>query len=136
MIDERTRRKPGFDERDAVWITLADGGRWAVPRPWLEIRASFRDGRAVSNHPVLTYGAELDELVRVIDECRDDAALLIAAASLGAYLLCHHYDLSDEDLDGLFAVRIGDPPSWDWARAVIDVATGTSGSRSFRDGGG
>jgi hypothetical protein len=88
----------------------------------------------VSSDPVLTYGPDLDELVDTIGECRDNAALLIGAASLGAFLLLHNYDLSDEDLDRLFAVRVGDPASWDWAKAVIDVATGAGGSRSFRGG--
>ncbi len=134
MIDERTKRKPGFDERNSVWITLADGGRWAFPKPWLEVHATFREGRAVSGRPVLTYGPEIDELVDAIDGCRDNAALIIGVASLGAFLLRHHYDLSDDDLDRLFAVRAGDPSSWGWAEAVIDVATGAGGSRSFRGG--
>jgi hypothetical protein len=134
MIDERAKRRPEFEERNSVWIALADGSRWAFPKPWLEVHASFREGRAVSSHPVLTYGPQLDELIAAIGECRDNAALLIGAASLGAFLLRHNYDLSDEDLDRLFAVRVGDPSSWDWARAVIDVATGAGGSRSFRGG--
>ena len=136
MTDERAKRKPGFDERNPVWITLADRARWAFPKPWLEVRASFREGRAVSTCPVLSYGPELDELVGAIDECRDNAALVVGAASLGAFLLRRHYDLSDEDLDRLFAVRVGDPSSWDWAQAVIEVATGSGGSRSFRGGSG
>jgi hypothetical protein len=134
MLDERAKRSLQFDERNSTWIDLADGGRWAFAKPWLEVHAAFRDGRAVASYPVLTYGPELDELVNAIDECRDNAALLIGAASLGAYLLRRNYDLSDEELDQLFAFRVGDPSSWDWAKAVIGVATGTSGSRSFRVG--
>jgi hypothetical protein len=134
MFDERAKRNPKFDERNSTWITLADGGRWAFPKPWLEIHASFRGGRAVASHPVLTYGPELEDLVNAIDQCRDDAALLVGAASLGAYLLLRNYDLSDDDLDRLFAVRVGDPSSWEWAKAVIGLATGTSGSRSFLAG--
>lgn len=136
MIDERVRRKPGFDEPDSAWIVLADGGRWAFPRPWLEVHASFRGGRAVATYSVLTYGPELDELISAIATCRDNAALMVAAASLGALLLRHQYDLSDDDLDRLFAVRVDDPSSWGWVQAVIDVATGAGGSRSFRDGSG
>jgi hypothetical protein len=136
MTGERAKRKPGFDERNSVWIDLADGTRWAFPKPWLEIHASFRDGRAVSTYPVLTYGPELEGLVGAVSESRDNAALLIGAATLGAFLLRHNYDLSDEDLDRLFAVRVDDPSSWDWARAIIEVATGSGGSRSFRDGSG
>jgi hypothetical protein len=104
------------------------------PKPWLEVRASFRQGRAVSTYPVLTYGPELDELADAVGGCRDNAALIIGAASLGALLLRRNYDLSDDDLDRLFAVRVGDPSSWGWAQAVIEVATGSGGSRSFRGG--
>jgi hypothetical protein len=136
MTDERAKRKPGFDERNSAWITLADGARWAFPKPWLEVYASFRDGRAVSTCPVLTYGPELDELVNAVGECRENATLIIGAATLGAFLLRHNYDLSDEELDRLFAVRVDDPSSWDWARAVVEVATGCGGSRSFRGGSG
>ncbi len=134
MTDERAKRKPGFDERNAAWITLADGRRWAIPKPWLEVHAAFRGGRAVASRPALTYGPELDALIGAIGECRDNAALLIAAASLGAYLLRHHYDLADDELDRLFAVRAGDPSSWDWVQSLLGVATGTAGSRSFRGG--
>ena len=83
MFDERAKRNPEFDERNSTWITLADGGRWAFPKPWLEIHATFRDGRAVASYPVLTYGPDLEELVHAIDQCRDNAALLVGAASLG-----------------------------------------------------
>jgi hypothetical protein len=134
MFDERAKRNTEFDGRNSTWITLADGGRWAFPKPWLEIHASFRDGRAVASYPIFTYGPELEELVNAIDECRDDAALLVGAASLGAYLLRRNYDLSDDELDQLFAVRVGDPSSWEWVKASIAVATGTSGSRSFLAG--
>ena len=62
-------------------------------------------------------------------ECDDNSALLIGAASLGAYLLSQNYDLSDADLDQLFVFRIGDPSSRDWAMAVLQIATGQSGPK-------
>jgi hypothetical protein len=136
MIDETVKRRPDFDERHSTWITLADGSPWAFPKPWLEFHATFAGGRAVAGRTVLTYGPELEELIDAIEGCRDNAALLVGAASLGAYLLRRNYDLGDRDLDRLFAVRAGDPSSWGWAREVIGVATGTTGSRSFRDGSG
>src|SRR5215472_8760508 len=111
MIDERAKRRPEFDERNSVWTALADGARWAFPKPWLEVHASFRDGRALSTYPILSYGPELDELVNAVGECRDNAALIIGAATLGAFLLRHNYDLTDEDLDRLFAVRVDVPSS-------------------------
>lgn len=136
MSDEMARRRADFDARHAVWITLADGAPWAFPKPWLEIHATFEGGRAVGSRPVLTYGPELEELIAAIEGCRDNAALLVGAATLGAYLLRCNYDLNDRELDRLFAVRSGDPSSWQWAREVIGVATGATGSRSFRGGSG
>jgi hypothetical protein len=133
-LDERAKRRESFDDRNSQWVALADGQTWAFPKPWLEVHAAFRDGKVVSHFPVLTYGPELDALVKAIGECQDNTALLSGAASLGAYLLAQNYDLSDEDLDQLFAFRVGDLSSWDWARAVIDVATGQSGPKVSSDG--
>ena len=129
MLNEKVKRRETFDERNSVPIMLADGQKWAFPKPWLEIRASFKGGKPQTTYPVLTYGPELDVLVKAIGECRDNAALLCGTASLGAYLVSQNYDLSDEDLDQLFAFRLGDSASWDWARAVMDVATGRSGPK-------
>jgi hypothetical protein len=129
MLNEKAKRRETFDERNSIPVMLADGQAWAIPKPWLEIRASFGNGKAQTTYPVLTYGPELDALVKAIGECQDNTALLCGAASLGAYLLSQNYDLSDEVLDRLFAFRVGHPESWDWARAVMDVATGRSGPK-------
>jgi hypothetical protein len=134
MLDEKTRRRENFDERNSEWITLSDSRKWAFPKPWLQVHATFRDGKAVSSSPVLTYGCDLDALIHAISECEDSTALLVGAATLGAFLLCENYDLADAELDELFAFRVADPSSWGWVKAVMDVATGQSGSRSFRDG--
>lgn len=135
VIDEKSHRTEDFDEQNSVWIKLADGQQYAFPKPWLEIHASFTGERATAHYPVITTGPELDELVDAIGQCEDNAALLSGAATLGAHLLCRNYDLTDRELDQLFAFRMGEPSSWDWAHEVIRVATGQSGTRSFRDGG-
>jgi hypothetical protein len=129
MLNEKAKRRETFDERNSVPIVLADGQSWAIPKPWLEIRASFEGGKARTSYPALTYGPELDALVKAIGECRDNVALLCGVASLAAYLVSRNYDLSDDDLDRLFAFRLGDAESWEWARAVMDVATGRSGPK-------
>ncbi len=89
----------------------------------------FEGGKARTTYPVLTYGPELDALIKAIGECRDNAALLCGVASVATYLILQNYDLSDDDLDHLFHFRVGEPESWDWARTVIDVATGRSGPK-------
>ena len=136
MLDEQAKRRETCDPRNSVPVKLADGQAWLMPKPWLEVHASFDGGKGRATWPVLTYGPDLDALISAMSGCENNAALLIGAASLGAYLLTVNYDLADVELDGLFAFRIGDPGSWDWAREVTDVATGGGGSRSFRGGGG
>ncbi len=110
----------------SCWPTVRCGT--CPSRGWRCIRV-FRDGKAHSSYPVLTYGPELDALVKAMGECDDNSALLIGAASLGAYLLSQNYHLSDADLDQLFVFRIGDSLSRDWAMAVMQVATGQSGPK-------
>ena len=129
MLDEKSRRKETFDQQNSVPVVLADGQAWHLPKPWLEVHPVFRDGKVNSSYPVLTYGAELDALVKAMGECDDNSALLIGAVSLGAYLLSQNYHLSDADLDQLLVFRIGDSLSRDWAMAVMQVATGQSGPK-------
>ncbi len=111
MIDEPSKRKPNFDLRNSAPVVLADGQTWHVPKPWLEIRPVFRNGRAVAAYPVYTCGSELDELTEAMSECDDRIAQITAAASLAAHLLCWHYELSDADLDQILAFRSADETS-------------------------
>jgi len=136
MLDEAKKRKPIFDEDNSVRVTLADGQAWAVPKPWLEIRPVFRGGRAASNFPVYTYGAELEELVEAIGQAEGLCDQLSAVATLAARLLQWHYELSDADLDQLLAFRRGDPASAEWTERVIETATGRCGPKAGRAGGG
>jgi hypothetical protein len=136
MIDERARRKPNFDERNAAPVVLADGQTWHVPKPWYEVRPIFRKGRAVSAYRVLTYGPQLDELVKALSDNDDLDAQVIGVASLAAYLLQWHYELTDKDLDGLLAFRCFDPESLAWYRDVFAIATGRSGPKACCAGDG
>ena len=87
MIDEASKRKPNFDERNAAPVVLADGQTWFVPKPWLEIRPVFRGGKPVSAYRVLTCGPELDGLVEAIKDADDLDLQVSAVASLAAHLL-------------------------------------------------
>jgi hypothetical protein len=130
MIDERAKRKPNFDERNAAPVVLADGQTWHVPKPWLEIRPVFRRGKAVAAYPVLTCGPELDELVEAMSDCEDLHTQVAAVATLAAHLLLWHYDLADQDLDQILAFRAADDRSLDWLRQVVGIATGRSGPKA------
>ena len=85
----------------------------------------FRGGKAVTAYPVLTCGPELDELVEAMADCDDLDGQVVAVASLAAYLLRWHYDLTDAELDQLLAFRAADETS-------LELARETS-SRSRRD---
>jgi hypothetical protein len=135
VIDETTKRKANFDERNAAPVILADGQTWFVPKPWLEIRPVFRGGKPVSAYRVLTCGSELDGLVEAMAEAEDLDSQVIGIASLAAYLLRWHYELTDAELDELLAFRCSDPASLNWLRDVMSIATGRSGPKASRAGG-
>jgi hypothetical protein len=133
MIDEESKRRSKCAPANSVPVKLADGQEWLIPKPWLQIHASFRGGKPAGHRPALTIGPELDALVEAMAGPLDSTALLSGAATLGAHLVTLSYELDDGDLDKLFAFRRGDPSSWDWAHHVMDAATGLRGARSFRD---
>jgi hypothetical protein len=136
LIDERSKRKPNFDERNSAPVVLADGQSWFIPKPWLEIRPVFRGGRAVTAYRVLTCGAELDALVEALADSEDLDGQVTAVASLAAHLMCWHYELTDAELDGLLAFRAADAASLSWLRDIFAVATGRSGPKVCSAGGG
>ena len=129
MLDEPSKRKPNFDQRNSMSVVLADGQSWWIPKPWLEIRPVFRDGQAVTAYPVLTYNEALDELVQAIAVVEDIWEQVTAIASVAAWLLRWHYELTDHDLDQLLAFRRGDDVSLAWMQYVCNIATGQSGPK-------
>lgn len=135
LIDEKTRRKPTFDERSAVAVTFADGSLWYVPKPWLEVRPRFERGSARTSYPVYTCGPKLDLLLEAIDASEDIYTSVAAVATLAAELLCYHYDLADGELDQMLAFRPADSSSFDWARQTVEIATGRSGPKAASAGG-
>jgi hypothetical protein len=135
MPIEAQCRKECFDEATSAPVVLADGQTWWLPKPWLEIRPTFRGGRSVGAYPVLTYGRELDELLDAVGKSDDGIVQIGAVAGLGAYLLRQQYRLDDQDLDELLCFRVGDEASEGWACAVMDVATGRSGPKVSSAGG-
>jgi hypothetical protein len=136
MIDEEAARKDNFDAANSVVVAFAGGVEMALPKPFLEIRPVFQNGKAIANYSHLTYGPAIEALLDAIRECEYRREELVAVASLAAYLLCWHYDLSDAELDELLCYRVGDDASQEWVDHVIEVATGTSGPKVGRAGGG
>lgn len=135
MLSELERRKPNFDEVNSVRVVLADGQRWALPKPWVEIRPVFRNGAAVDVQVSLTYGPHIDALIASVGVAETWGQMVSAVASLAAWMLCWHYDLADDDLDELLAYRVGDPVSSAWIEQVTETATGRSGPKAGSAGG-
>ena len=134
MIDEPSKRRECFDETNSVAVVLADGQTWYVPKPWLELRPGFHDGKAVSAYTVLTYNHEVDDLIQRLAEADNFVMQMSTVATLAAWLLQFQYDLTDADLDQLLAYRRNDPDSIAWAKTVIETATGRSGPKVLRAG--
>jgi hypothetical protein len=135
LFDEESRRAPHFDPDNSVGIFLADEQEWFLPKPWVVIRPQFVDGVATTSYRFFSYTAKLDILVDAIAAAEDLDQVVVGAATLAAYLLRYHYDLSDADLDTLLSYRVGEPDSIAWTMAVIEVATGQSGKKVGRAGG-
>jgi hypothetical protein len=132
MIDEESRRREEFQEA-STWVTLADGQRWAIPKPYLAIFPTFRDGLAVESFQHLTYGPHIDAMMEAIRECEDLEGRLLKVLTMGAYLLHRNYDLSDAELEELFVYRLDDPASAEMVGAILDVAAGRG--KKVRSGG-
>jgi hypothetical protein len=129
MIDERSKRKPNFDECNSAPVVLADGQRWHVPKPWLEIRPVFHGGRAVRAHAAITSGPDLDAMIDAVADAEDRVTQISLVASLAAHLLLWHYALDDDELDQLLAFRLSDEASAIWIREIFAIATGQSGPK-------
>jgi hypothetical protein len=123
LIPEAEARKDDIDLANSAPVVLADGQTWYLPKPWYVIRPSFADGRMVGCDR-LTYGPDLDPLVRRIRAEEDPFLLTYEIMSLGAFLLRRNYDLTDGEIEPLFEYRVGDPASRDMRAAILDVAEG------------
>jgi hypothetical protein len=110
MISELSRRRDNFNEQNSVPVKLADGQEWGVP---------------VRSDAVTT---ELLAAIAAAGAGADDVAVITGLAStLAAHLLRSHYDLSDEDLDGLLAYRADDAETFRWMPTVVSIAAGVFG---------
>lgn len=134
-LDERSRRNDRFDEANSVPVKFL-AGTFHVPKPWVETRPVFEDGKVVRRYRVLTCGRALDELIVAIGDAEDFGSQISAVATLAAYLLRWHYDLTDSDLDRLLAYRNDDSNSMEWLERVMDIATGRHGPKRASASGG
>jgi hypothetical protein len=130
-LHEPSRRRPGWDEDDGLWIELAEGS-WVFPRPWIDPRPVI-DG---TRRPVVgtTFGPEFDAKVRAMRAARDGAETLQAMYAVAADLLTRNYNLSPAELARLLHWRrkeddINGDNEWMWT-CIVNVAVG-KGERNY-----
>jgi hypothetical protein len=129
MLDEKALRKSTFDEANSAPVVLADGQSWFLPKPFLRLRPKFSGGRAAGYGPLTTADPVWNELRQAVQDS-GESDTLSAIASLGAYMICRNYELTDDQLGDLF--------SWDsnqtWAAEVISIANGRTGPKASSGG--
>jgi hypothetical protein len=125
MLDEKSRRKPGFSEGHAV--TLADGQQWTLPKPRIRFRPRIVDGQVeIGGGPSFgpEFDAKLDILFGVADA--EPAERLRVKFEVAVRLLLANYDLSADDLAALIVLEPGDPASderWEQlCNAIMGIA--------------
>ena len=122
MLDEKEKRREEFVE--GYPIVLADGQAWHFPRPVVEIRPRFQNGRVIASEGITTYGAEMDELRRQAHEAENDADVIQSIFTLGAFLLLKNYWLTDADLESLLIYTMNSEASLEMVNGIIAVSTG------------
>ena len=129
MIDEKTKRRPTFDEANSAPVVLADGQTWWMPKPWLEVRPTFRGGRAVDSAPALTCGPEFDAVKKAVDDAEGDD-IITAGATLAAHMMLLNYDLADDQLGTLLVFRANQT----WLRDACAIANGATAPKASSAG--
>lgn len=126
MIDEKSLRKPGFNEENCVPVALADGQIFYFPRVWLELRPRFVQGRATEMKMVSSAGSELDSHLKAVETAAEagEGDWAMEAASLAAFMLSKNYDLTDDVLSDILVFPINGPNAYELLRTIMDVARG------------
>jgi len=122
-LDEIALRNESFSA--GVKIKLGDGQEWWFPKPIIEFRLSFEDGKPAQyalSRPTygLEYWALFDEFVDA-DGALDQASAL---ANLAIYLLRRNYNLSNDDMAKLLPYIGDDEEAVSIWREIADIAMG------------
>jgi hypothetical protein len=133
MLDERSRRKPGFTP--GVAVVLADGQEWTFPLPRLRVtprrdgdRYAARVGRV--GLPDYEHWAEVLTGSVMLPPEEEWAVRMGAAATM----LEQNYELSEAELEELLVWEADDPESdarWDAIeRAILGIRPKASSATS------
>lgn len=123
-LDEKSLRNPEFEE--GFWLTLADGQRWAIPKPVYRIYPRFADDGSVSLASKYTFGEEIDYFLDLVDDPADAVGDITRRMEFMGRLLRHNYSLSNDDLGRLLSMNRKDPDSNEMWNAIDLVLIGES----------
>ena len=133
MLDEKSLRKPSFDEANSCPVVLADGQQWFLRRPLVCIKPEFKGGRAVAARERITLdgSSELEKLrerskasakVREDDEGEDSFLSLVL--SMAAMLLAPNYNLTDEQYGEILSFDVGTDDRYSFVPDIIGIVDG------------
>ena len=128
MLDEKSLRRPTFDEANSAPVVLADGQTWFLPKPFLRLRPRVQNGRVSGYGPLTTAdanGTGCGRRSRIPRKARR-----FRRSRLSNYMILRSYDLNDDQLGDLFA--------WDtqqtWASEFLTIANGRTGPKAGSGG--
>lgn len=123
MLNETELRKPEWQE--GHWTELADGQKWAFPRPKLKFKPSFIDGK-IEVGGGNSFGPEFDgnlDILWGIAECDAVEQLRVKFETAVRLLRCN-YNLTDAQLSDLLAFEPEDPASKERFDAIGRIIRG------------
>lgn len=124
MIDEKGKRKAGFDEAESVEVEFGDGQSWFLPRPRYTLRA-VREGTSAKSRLCSSFGPEFDALMEAAQSNEDYYG---GAGMVAADLLMRNYDLTEDEAWSLLSFDFDpdDPRVFvdNWPGWAIAVANG------------
>ena len=126
MLDEREYRREPFDEANSVAVDFP-GGTFLLPKPVVYLRPVFAGGKRADQARLCTDDPEFDRLKAAVSDAAgdDEADFSGAMIDVAAHMLLEAYDLDDDTLGRVFAIREdGDGVSVSWWADVMAVAHG------------
>lgn len=123
LIIEADRRRPEFI--GGIEVRLSDGQLWTVPKPRVRIRPARVDG-VMQLVGLFTFGDAYDAKWQAFAAARSKREEWAGLLDLAFDLLQRNYDLTDDELSGLFAWDADDPEAEARLEALGAIVSGES----------
>jgi len=132
MLDEKALRKPGWEEASGTWVTLGDGQRWLLPKPFVRTRATRVEGRLVLGSKT-SFGPEFDALVKAVRDS-DEETFVTTIIELASDMLGRNYGLVEDDRLDLIGTDSSGAASREWMGQALAVAYGNDAPKPSSGG--